>query len=91
MLEYETNQIEIGKTFIDSVQSFITNHIEAHESNFCFYLRYNLKHYEEYTNSIDEGTYRALKYNSTPVGPSTNIEKSLAIMCNNAERTVKKK
>ena len=81
----------MGKAFIDSVQSFITNHIEPYESHFCFYLRYNLKHYEECTNAIHEGTNRALKYNSAPVGPSTNIEKSLAIICNDSERTVKKR
>ena len=86
-----TKQIKskLGKAFIYSEQSFITNHIETHESYFCFYLRYNLKHYEEYTNSIHEEMNHALKYYSAPVGPSTNIEKSLAIMCNNAERTEK--
>ena len=83
-------KFKLGKAFIDSVHSFITNHIEPYESHFCFYLRYNLKYYEEYTNSIHEGTNRVLKYNSAPVGPCTNIEKSLAVMCNNTERTVKK-
>ena len=29
--------------------------------------------------------------NSAPIGPSTTIKKSLAIMCNNAEQTIKKK
>ena len=53
-------QSKLGKDFIDSVHSFITNHFEPHESHFYFYLRYNLKHYEEYTNSIHEGMNRAL-------------------------------
>ena len=56
-----------------------------------FCLRWNLNHCEEYTNSIHEETNRALKHNSAPVGPSNKIEKSLVIMCNNAERIVKKK
>ena len=88
-----TKQIKpkLGNAFINSVQSFTTNHIEPHESHVCFYLRCNLKYYEEYTNSFDEGTNRALKYSSAPVGPITNIEKSLLIMCINAEWTVKKK
>ena len=79
----------MGRAFIDRVQSFITNHVDPHESHFSFYLRYNLKHYDLYSNSIHEGTNCALKYNSAPVDPSANIEKSLAIMCNNAEQTVK--
>ena len=81
---------KLGKAFIDSVQIFMTNHIEPHESRFCFYLKCNLRHYG-YTNSIHEGTNIALKYNSAPIGPSTKIEKSLVIMCNNTEHTVKKK
>ena len=88
-----TKQIKfkLGEAFIDSVHSFVTNRIEPHESHFCFYFWFNLKYYEEDTNYIREGINRALKYNSAPVGQSINIEKSLAIMCNNAERTVKQK
>ena len=82
---------KLGTTFIQNVESFVTKHIEPHETYFCFYLRLNLRSFEEYTNSIHEGTNRGLKYNSAPVGPSTNIEKALAIMCNNAERSVTKK
>ena len=51
----------------------------------------NLRHFEEYTNSIHEETNRGLKYNSAPIGQSTNIAKALAIMCNNLERTETKK
>ena len=82
---------KLGTTFIQNVENFVTKHIEPHETYFCFYLRLNLRSFEEYTNSIHEGTNRGLKYNSAPVGPSTNIEKALAIMCNNAERSVTKK
>ena len=62
-----------------------------YETQFYFYLRLDLRHFEEYTNSIHEGTNRGLKYNSAPVGPSTNIEKAWAIMCINSERTGTKK
>ena len=86
-LNMKQMQSKLGKDFIDSVHSFITNHIEPHESHFSFYFRYNLKH----TNSIHEGKNCALKYNSAHVGPRTNLEESLTIMCNNAERNVKKK
>ena len=66
-------------------------HIVLHESNFCFFLRLNLRHFDEYTNSIHEGTNRGLKYNTAPVGPSTKIEKAFTIICNNAERNGKRK
>ena len=70
---------KLGTTFIQNVESFVTKHIEPHETYFCFYLRLNLRSFEEYTNSIHEGTNRGLKYNSAPVGPSTNIEKAKSI------------
>ena len=78
---------KLGTTFIENIENFVTKHIEPHEIQFCFYLRLNLRHFEDYTNSIHEGTNSGLKYNSTPVGSSTNIEKALAIICNNSERT----
>ena len=68
-------QLTLGTSFIYSVQYFVTNHIEPHDSHFSLYLRYNLRHFEEYTNSIHEGTNRGLKYNATHVGPNTNIKK----------------
>ena len=67
----------------------MTNQIEPHESLFCFYLRYNLRHFKEYTNSIYEGTNRALKYNGAPVGSSIK-KKMLAIMCCNSARSEKR-
>ena len=60
--------------FIDSVESFVISHIEAHASHFCFYLRFILKHYKEYINVIQERTNCALKYASAPVGPNTKIK-----------------
>ena len=72
-----------GTTFIENVENFVTKYIKPHEIHFCFYLRLNLRYFKEYTNCIHEGTNRGLKYNSALVGPSTNIEKALAIMCNN--------
>ena len=41
---------KLGKAFTDSVQSFVTNHIEY----FSFYSKLNLKHNEESTNSAHE-------------------------------------
>ena len=64
----------LGSPFIDSVQNFITKRIEPHESNFCFYLRLNLRHFDEYTNSIHEGTNRGLKYNTAPVERIKSVE-----------------
>ena len=90
-LNWKQIKSKLGISFIENVENFVTKHIEPHEAYFCFYSRLNLRHFKEYTNSIHEGTNRGLKYNSTPVGPSTNIEKVLAIMCNNSERTGTKK
>ena len=81
----------LGSCFINSVQNFITKHIKQHKSNFCFYLRLNIRHFDEYTNSIHKGTNCGLKYSTARVGPSTNIEKAMAILYNNTERNGKRK
>ena len=82
---------KLGTSFIENVKNFVTKHIKPHETHFCFYLRLNLRHFEEYTNSIHEGTNRGLKYNSASLGPSTNSERALASMCNKIEISGTKK
>ena len=69
----------------------MTKCIEPHKSNFCFYSRLNLGHFDEYTNSTHKGTNLRLKCNTIPVGPNTKIKKIMAIMCNNAKRNGKRK
>ena len=80
---------KLGTTFIENEDNFVTKHIEPRETHFCFYLRLNLRHFGEYTNSVHEGTNWDLKYNSALVVSSSNIKKALAIMCNNSERSKK--
>ena len=82
---------KVGTSFIENVENFVTKHIEPHETHFCFYIRLTVRHFEEYTNSIHKGTKRGLKYNSAPVGPSTNIKQALATMCHSSKRTRTKK
>ena len=81
----------LGSPFIDSVQNFITKHIEPHECNFCFHLRLNFRHFDEYTNSIHEGTNCGLKYNTAPFVPRTIFETAMAIMCDNTKCNGKRK
>ena len=76
---------KLGTTFIES-RDFSHKTYQTSLKKSCFYLRLNLRHFEEYMNSIHEGTNRRLMYNSAQVGPNTNIEKALAIMCNTPER-----
>ena len=79
-------QIDVQKHFWTrnksnpNLEPFVTKLIEPYEIHFCFYLRLN-----------HEEIKRDLKYNFLPVGLSTNIEKALAIMCNNLEWTGTKK
>ena len=76
----------LGTPYVDSVQNFITKHIEPHEPSFCFYVKLNLRHLEEYNNSRHERTNYELKYNTAQVDLSTKIKKAMVIMCNNAKR-----
>ena len=49
---------ELGTTLIENVENFVTKHIEPHKTHLCCYSRLNLRHFDEYTNSIHEVTNR---------------------------------
>ena len=68
----------LGLPFTEPLLVWYRNSIETQESNFCFYLRNRIRHYDEYTNSIHEGTNNALKHRSGAVQPSLTLKKSVA-------------
>merc|ERR1711966_478056 len=82
---------KLGKAFIDSVEHFVRAHIEPHEKHYCFYLRKNLRHFDEFTNSVHEGTNNGIRHSAAAVGPSTLIEKSLVILSENGYRNINNK
>ena len=82
-----TQQIRsnLGEQFIESVENFVRCHIEPHETHYCFYLRKRIRHFDEYVNSVHEGTNNKIRNSALSCGPSTLIEKSLIILNENAE------
>jgi len=56
-----------------------------------FYLRKYLRHFDEYINSLHEGTNNALCHSAVPIGPTMNIKNTRCVMNSNAERTAVKK
>ena len=51
----------IGQKNVDDVIEFVKCHVEVHEHNYLFYLRINVCHFDEYSNSDQEGTNCGLK------------------------------
>ena len=88
-----TRQIRntLGVAFIESVEDFVKKHIEPHETNFVFYLRKHLRHFDEYINCLHEGTNNALRHSAAPIGPTMCIENTMRVMNNNSERARIKK
>ena len=60
------------------------SHVEVNEHNYLFYLRKNVRHYEEYSNSSHEGTNTGLKYCAGAVVPLQHFDDSLTKLCNQA-------
>ena len=83
--------IKLGKPFVDSVESFVRNHIEPHEHHYCFYLRKRKRHFDEFCNSLHEGTNNGIRHSRAAVGPSTNIENTLVVLNQNAIKDMEKK
>ena len=80
-----------GTLFMESFLTFFRHYVEPLEAYYVYYLRKDIRHYGEYTNSIHEGTNRGLKYNAAPVGPSTRLDNSLVILSKNGLRNLERK
>ena len=57
-----------------------------HEHNYLFYLRINVRHFDEYSNSGQEGTNCGLKKCAGAVVPLNKFDVSLTKLCNQATR-----
>ena len=77
---------QIGQKNVDDVLEFLRGHVEVHEHNYVFYLRKDICHYEEYSNSNHEGTNGGLKYCAGAVIPMNKFDKSVTKLCNQAAR-----
>lgn len=81
----------LGYTFIASVENFVRDNVEPLEKHYCFYVRKYLRHFDEFINSLHEGTNNGLRHSAAPVGPSMAIEKTLVVMTNNSSRVAENK
>ena len=77
---------QIGEKNVDDVLDFVRGHVEVHEHNYVFYLRKDIRHYEENSNSCHEGTNGGLKYCAGAVLPMNKFDKSVTKLCNQATR-----
>ena len=82
---------KLTEAFPKSVLLFLKNNVQTQETHYVMYHKVIRRHYEEYSNSIHEGTNRGIKYNAAPVTPATHLDHSLVIMTKNAERNAKRK
>ena len=73
---------QIGQKNVDDVLEFLRGHVKVHEHNYVFYLRKEIRHYEEYSNSSHEGTNGGLKYCAGAVIPMNKFDKSVTKLCN---------
>ena len=82
---------KLGKPFVDSVETFVRSRVEPHEKHYCYYLRKKKRHFDEVTNSLHEGTNKAIRHSGAGIGPSTNIENSLIVLNQNGMKNIETK
>ena len=73
---------QIGQKNVDDVLEFVKGHVKGHEHTYMFYLRIDIHHYEEYSNSSHEGTNAGFKHCAGTVVPMNKFNKSLTKLCN---------
>ena len=52
---------DVGEEFVEKVKKFVKENIEPHQNHFLFYMRKDIRQFEEYSNSPHEGTNNGLK------------------------------
>lgn len=52
--------------------------MEPLESNYCYWRRSKVRHYDEYSNSIHEGTSNALKHRPGDVRPRLSLKNAVS-------------
>ena len=82
---------KITELFSKSVLLFLKNNVQTQETHYLMYRKTFRRNYEEYSNSIHEGTNCGIKYNAVPVTPGTHLDHSLIIMSKNGVRNAKRK
>ena len=68
----------LGIPFTDPLLVWFRNSVETLESNFCYWRRSKVRHYDEYTNSIHEGTNNALKHRPGAVVPRLSLKNAVS-------------
>lgn len=81
----------LGQNFIDNVTAFVRKRVIPQEEYYCFYLRRDKRHFEEYSNSAHEGMNNAIKNCSSPVKPSHHLDHYMQILSRQGERSVANK
>ena len=90
-LNSEQIRLTLGSLFIDKVEDFLKKNVESYEKNFLFYLRKHHRHFDEYVNSLHEGTNNAIRSSAAACTPNMNIENTLVVLNENANRSYHEK
>ena len=68
----------LGIPFTETLLVWYRNSVETLESNYCYWRRNRIRHYDEYTNSTHEGTNNALKHRAGAVQPNLKLKNAVA-------------
>ena len=55
---------------VENILSFVRDHMQPHESHYCFHLRKFVRHFDTHINSSHEGTNKRIKYGAAPCLPN---------------------
>ena len=70
-----------GTFFSMLVLMFIHKHVIQQDEWYVFYNRSTLRHNEEYSNALLEGTNNAIKHSSSSTHPQISMSNAMRILC----------
>ena len=79
----------VGQNNVDDVIDFVQDHVKVHAHNYLFYLRIDLRHFDECINSSHEGTNSGLKNCARAVVPVNTFDITLTKLCTKQQGSLK--
>lgn len=76
-----------GQKCAETMITFFRRFIEPHEDYFVLYRRFNLRHFDAYSNTAHEGTNAGMKHSVDAVGPQNSLSTSTITLCSQGSRS----
>jgi hypothetical protein len=74
----------IGESHVSDLLKMFKANVQVHKTFYAYWIRKNIRHYDEYNNCSLEGTNFGMKNHAAPARPMHSIQKSVNVQIQQA-------